>query len=128
VCCDELGRPLGVFVSAGQDHEAKWFGVLMDEVLAQHPACPDGCLVGDKGYNSEGIRSWCQRHGLEAVIPRFRTQSVDPDFDRETYRERNVVERLIGRLKHYRRLATRYEKRGDMYLALLLLAATLCWI
>lgn len=117
-----------MLVSAGQDHEAKWFRALMTAVLAQHPPDADSRLVGDKGYNSEGIREWCRTHDLAAVIPRFRTQPIDPDFDRETYRERNVVERLIGRLKQYRRLATRYEKRADMHLAMLTLVATLCWI
>ncbi len=85
-------------------------------------------IVGDKGYNSEPLRAWCEEQGWATVIPRYKNQPRDESFDRELYRQRNVVERLIGRLKHYRRLATRYEKRGDMYLALFSIVAAMCWI
>ena len=51
-----------------------------------------------------------------------------PDFDAATYRRRNVVERLIGWLKQFRRIATRYEKRASNYLAMLTLAAVRIWM
>ncbi len=100
----------------------------MAKVLAGSGPPADRRLVGDKGYNSGRVRDWCAAHGLLAVIPRFCTQPVDEAFDRRRYRDRNVIERLIGRLKQYRRIATRYEKRGDMYLAMLTLVGVLCWL
>ncbi len=62
------------------------------------------------------------------MIPLRSDQDHDPDFDRETYRERNKVERLIGRLKQWRRIATRYEKRAATYIAMLKLASIVLWL
>ena len=63
-----------------------------------------------------------------SVIPTGADEAPDPAFDRAAYRERNVVERLINRLKQWRRIATRYEKRADNYLAMLTIAAALLWL
>ena len=62
------------------------------------------------------------------VIPTKADQAPDPAFDQVAYRERNVVERLINRLKQWRRVATRYEKRAPSYHAMLTLAAILLWL
>jgi transposase len=62
------------------------------------------------------------------VIPTKANQVPDPAFDREAYRERNVVERQINRLKQFRRIAPRYEKRAANYLAMLTVAAILLWL
>jgi transposase len=51
-----------------------------------------------------------------------------PDFDREAYRQRNIIERMINRLKNFRRIATRYEKRATNYLAMITIGAILLWI
>ena len=62
------------------------------------------------------------------MIPSKSNQRRQPGFDRAAYRRRNRVERLINRLKQFRRIATRYEKRAANYLAMLHLAALLIWI
>lgn len=62
------------------------------------------------------------------MIPTKADEAPDPVFDRAAYRERNVVERLINRLKRWRRVATRYEKRAANYLAMVTLAAVLLWL
>lgn len=62
------------------------------------------------------------------VIPTRNNEQRSPSFDRAAYRERNSVERLINRLKQFRRIATRYEKRADNYLAMLTIAAILLWL
>ena len=62
------------------------------------------------------------------MIPTKANEVADPGFDRVAYRERNVVERLINRLKQWRRIATRYEKRAANYLAMLTLAAIVLWL
>ena len=64
---------------------------------------------------------------IGAVIPTKADQTPDPTFDPVAYRERNVVERLINRLKRWRRIATRYEKRAANYQAMVVLAAILLW-
>ncbi len=62
------------------------------------------------------------------MIPTKGNGVPEPTFDRVAYRERNVVERLINRLKQYRRIATRYEKRASNYRAMLTIAAILLWL
>jgi transposase len=85
-------------------------------------------LVGDKAYNSGAFRACLRRRHIRAVIPRFCSERRVARFDRAAYRERNRVERLINRLKQYRRIATRYEKCADNYLAMLQLGGALLWL
>jgi transposase len=84
--------------------------------------------VGDKGYSSQTVRAALRRRGMGAVIPTKRNERRRPRFDKAAYRERNRVERLFNRLKHCRRIATRYEKRATNYHAMLTIAAILLWI
>jgi transposase len=69
-------------------------------------------VAGDKGYSSSTVRQYLKERRIGAVIPTKADQAPDPGFDHRAYRERNLVERLINRLKQYRRIATRYEKRA----------------
>jgi transposase len=89
-------------------------------------------VVGDRGYSYLSVRRTLARRGIRAVIPRRRDQRPDDrrhrPFDRAAYRERNRVERLIGRLKQHRRVATRYDKRAAHYAAMLTLASALLWL
>ncbi len=81
-------------------------------------------LVGDKGYNSRKIRAFLRRRGIRYTIPRKSNERRRGPFDRRVYRLRNVVERTINRLKQFRRLATRYEKRAENHRAMWVIAAT----
>ena len=85
-------------------------------------------VVGDQGYSSRAIRSYAHRHGIRVTIPRRSNEHRRGPFNKAIYRDRNLVERFIGRLKQYRRLATRYEKRAANYRAMWLIAATILWL
>jgi len=74
------------------------------------------------------VRRYLRRRGIGAVIPRKSNERHVPNFDRAAYRERNRVERLINRLKQFRRVATRYEKLAVSYLAMVTIAAVLMWL
>jgi len=86
-------------------------------------------VAADRAYTGRTIRRSLRSCGIGAVIPR---QVLEPRrgvrFDRAAYRERNAVERAIRRLKHFRAVATRYEKLAESYHALLTLAAILLWL
>lgn len=133
VKADGNGLPLAFVITPGQRHEAKAFEPLMEADASGRSAYlgrgahPER-VVADKGYSYHRIRRYLARRGIEAVIPWRTDQGWDPGFDRELYRERNKVERLVGRLKQWRRIATRYEKRAASYLAMLTLVAVVLWL
>jgi len=79
-------------------------------------------VVGDKGYSYPRIRRWCKRRQVEAVIPTRKDQPRDENFDKRTYKRRNIVERVVGWYKEYRNLGTRYEKLAVNYVAMWLVA------
>lgn len=87
-------------------------------------------LAGDKGYSSNEARAWLRQHCVEPVIAHRDNESGRhaEDFDRESYRDRNIVERCIGWLKEHRRIATRYEKLAVNYLGMLNLGMVLMYL
>jgi transposase len=85
-------------------------------------------VAGDKAYRSAKLRRYLRRRGIGAVIPRRRDERPARRFDRAAYRERTRVERLINRLKPYRRIATRSEKRAANDAAMLTLGCILLWL
>lgn len=85
-------------------------------------------LAGDKGYSSKAIREWLDLHEIEDVIARRKDELRDDDFDTVTYRLRNIVERIIGWLKEFRRIATRYEKLATHFKGMITVAAILQFI
>lgn len=123
---DGDGLPLAAELSPGQRHESTCFEQTMNAVRIPQPVGAPrkrpGALAADKGYSCKHIRDWLKAHRIKDVIPTKKNEERDPDFDREMYRRRNVVERCIGWLKEYRRIATRYEKLAVSYLAMLKLA------
>ena len=84
-------------------------------------------VAGDKGYSGKKIRRYLRRRGIAAVIPRQKLERRTR-FDKVAYKKRNVVERLVNRLKQFRRIATRYEKRAIHYVAMLTIAAIVLWL
>jgi transposase len=95
---------------------------------AGRPKLRPKAVVGDRGYSGRPTRDHLRQRGIGAVIPQLRTETVPRLMDWGLYRERNVVERLVGRLKEYRRIATRYDKLAVSYLAFVQLAAIRMWL
>ncbi len=121
-------------LTAGQRHEAPQTPALLERGTVRRPArgrprIRPHRVVGDKGYTGTPVRTSLRRRGIRAVIPRRATETRrGVRFDREAYRERNVVERTINRLKQHRAIATRYEKLQETYQALLTIACILLWL
>ncbi len=133
VRADRRGKPLVLLVTAGERHDQTMFEPLLEQGQVRRAGCgrPRGRperVVGDKGYSSRHIRHWLRRRGIRHTIPHKRTECQRSPFDRRVYRERNRVERLMNRLKQYRRVATRYEKRAVNFLAMVTIAALLLWL
>lgn len=78
-------------------------------------------LLADRAYDAIRLRDWLTERGCEPVIPPNPTRKHPHPYDKVAYRARNLVERMFCRLKDFRRIATRYDKRADIYLATILL-------
>jgi transposase len=85
-------------------------------------------LLADKGYDADRFRAAIAEKGAQAVIPSNRSRSRAIPYDKALYKERNIVERFINKIKHYRRVATRYEKTVLSFAAVLFLVAAMIWL
>ena len=85
-------------------------------------------LLADRGYDSEAIRDALAELEIEAVIPPKKTRT-DPDpYDRQVYKQRNLIERCFNKLKNWRRIATRYDKTATSFLAFISLVSAKLWL
>ena len=120
-------------LTGGERHEQIALEALLDQGAIRRPGRGRPRLrprraAGDKGYSSPAARRHLRRRHIRAVIPSKSDQRRRPGFDRAAYRRRNRVERLINRLKQFRRIATRYEKRAANYLAMVTVGMILLWL
>ena len=141
---DGRGRPLAVIVAPGQGHDGKMLPDLLDEIYvprpgAGRPRTRPSKVLGDKAYSSRAIRTLLRHRGIVAVIPEPRDQQANRarsgsrggrpvNYDHDTYKARNVVERSFAALKQWRGLATRYDKLAIVYRAGAVLAAIITWL
>jgi len=118
---DDRGRPRAFALTAGQTHDLVGAAALLRRVPTPSQ------LIADRSYDARKLRDWLAQRGCEAVIPPNPTRKHPHSYDPVAYRNRNLIERMFCRLKDFRRIATRYDKRADTYLAAVLIAATLIW-
>lgn len=129
--CDRHGHPLHFHLTPGQAHESTAVETLLEGVDANlfdcegQPVAWPVALAGDKGYRAEWIDQYLLTLGIRPVIPSKDNQDRDAraaPFDREAYRQRNIVERLIGWIKESRRIFSRFEKTAKNFGGMLKLA------
>jgi len=105
-------------------------GNLHDVMMAPQllaAAGPIERLIADKAYDTDRLRSLLAQQGIEAVIPSIARRNPLIPYDRQAYRQRNLIERMFSRLKDFRRIATRYDKLASNFLAGILIAAAIVW-
>ena len=85
-----------------------------------------GAVLADKGYESNRILAFIRSGGATVVIPP-KANRKEPWYDRELYRQRNLIERAFNKLKHWRRIATRYDRRSTYYLSAIYLVSSIIW-
>ena len=118
---DALGRPVRFIVTAGQVGD-----------ITQAPALLDGqignAVLADKAYDSNALRAIIDGIGAIAVIPSNRSRKIVIPHDATIYKQRNRIERCFCWLKHFRRFATRYDRRTDHFTGFIHLAAAMIWM
>jgi transposase len=127
------GRPITVVLTGGERHEQIALEAVLDQGAIRRrgrsrPRLRPRAAAGDKAYSSARARAHLRRRHIRPVIPTKKNERRQANFDREAYRLRNRVERLINRLKQARRIATRYEKRAANYLAMIHIGMILLWL
>ena len=118
---DALGRPLRFILTAGQVHDSMTALALIEGWLA------DG-VIADKAYDNNALRRAIAEAGMAAIIPSKRDRKVPIPHDKTAYKTRNRIERCFNRLKHFRRIATRYDRRAEHFLAFIHLASAMLWM
>jgi len=108
-------------VAGGERHDCPQAQALLEGFQAH-------AVLADKGYDADELVNWIQQTGALAVIPPRSNRTVLRDYDTALYKERNLVERMFGYLKPFRRVATRYDKTALSFLSFVQLAASYLWL
>jgi transposase len=119
--CDALGLPVRFILTGSQGAECRQAIPLLENLNAR-------AVLADKAYDTNALREWLEARGIKAVIPPKSNRKAHIDCDYCHYKERHAIECLFGKLKHYRRIATRYEKKAINYKGMLSFASVLLWL
>jgi len=118
---DTLGRPLRVILTPGQAGDVPQAPALLNGFEPDH-------VLADKAYDSNHFRGLISETGAHAVIPCNPTRKRPIPYDFEIYKARNRIERCFNKLKHFRRIATRYDRRAIYFLAFIHIACAMLWM
>jgi len=118
---DQQGMPVRIVLSQGQSSDKTIAPILLEGLK------PERDLIADRGYDARAIIDLVESRGGRAHIPTCRDRKVQRSVDHALYRQRNLIERFFNKLKHFRRVATRYDKTARNFLAAVMLAATRLW-
>lgn len=118
---DAAGRPCVLRLSPGNINDIALAPALVKA------AGPLRRLIADKAYDANSLRNLLASRGAEAVIPSTASRKNPLPYDVVAYRQRNLIERMFGRIKDFRRIATRYDKLARNYLAAATIAAIVVW-
>ena len=116
--CDSQGRPLNLFVTAGQVSD--YIGA--QALLSNLPKVD--WLLGDRGYDADWFREGLKDKGIRACIPGRKQRNIPVKYDKRRCKRRNRIKIMFGRLKDWRRVATRYDRCPKVFLSAIALAAT----
>jgi transposase len=120
---DGLGNPLDFVLTGGQAHDASQAEALLG-------LTPEGAeaFIGDKGHDSDALVQAIEARGMEAVIPPRSNRKEGREVDWFVYKERHLIECFFNKIKHYRRIFSRFEKLARNYMGMLRFVSTLIWL
>jgi transposase len=115
---DANGRPLSFFMTAGQISDYIGAAALLDELPKAQ------WLLADRGYDADWFRDALEEKGIKPCIPGRKSRNTPIKYDKRRYKRRNRIEIMFGRLKDWRRVATRYDRCPKAFFSAIALAAT----
>lgn len=119
---DARGLPIRLKLTEGQAHDGRSAADMLDTVGRGQ------VLLADRAYDSNSLHQALAWRGARANIRLMPQRQYPPPFDHKLYRLRNRIERFFNKIKHFRAVATRYEKHAENYLALIKLASVKIWM
>ena len=121
ISVDGLGDPLRIRRAPGQAHEMTRAEALMDGLPAE-------ILIADTAFDADTFRAHLAERDIIAVIPSNPARAQAIAYDPELYKERHLVECLINKIKHFRRIATRSDKTAQAFLSMIRIACMIVWL
>ena len=118
---DAKGRPIDFKLTGGEVHDVQEAHPLLADKRAKY-------VIGDKGYDAGKVDKTIEEIGAIAVIPVRSCCHYRREYPQELYKKRNLIERFFNRLKGFRRVGTRYERKGINFLNMVLVGAILVWL
>jgi transposase len=124
ICADAHGNPIDFEITGGEVHESQVASEIIDILKGS------GYFIADKAYDSEAMRNKVRAEGMIPVIPQRSNcrKKPNPEFDPYLYKLRHLVENLFARLKHFRSIATRFEKLRRNFKAMLYIACSFLYL
>ena len=119
---DAQGLPIKFVLTPGQTHDVLGAGELLTDLAEGN------VVLGDKGYDADWARAQIEEQGAAPNIPDKSNRKEKHCFSKALYKHRNQVERFFNKIKHFRRIATRFEKLAVNYLAMIKLASVRIWL
>jgi transposase len=119
---DANGNPITLKLTEGQAHDGRSAADMLDSVGTGQT------LLADRAYDSDALRETLAARGATANVKPMPGRVNIPKFSKQLYQKRNLVERFFNKLKHFRAVATRFEKHDANYLALVKLASARIWM
>lgn len=121
ITVDALGNPLRLTLTGGERHDMTQADALIDGYESEY-------VIADKSYDADDFRQTIRASGAEPVIPSRSNRKELYDYDKHLYKERHLVECFINKIKHYRRIFSRFEKLAKRYLGFLHFVSALIWL
>lgn len=118
---DALGNALRFILTGGERNDITQAEQLIENFAADY-------VIADKGYDSGALILKLKEQNSEAVIPSRINHKVQREIDKHLYKERHLIENQIGKLKHFRRVFSRFDKLAKNYLSFIYFASTIVWL
>ncbi len=118
---DALGNAVRFILTGGQRNDITQAERLIENLFP-------GYVIADKGYDADNFILLVRRRNAEAVIPSKINRKIQPVIDTDLYKERHLIECCIGKLKHFRRVFSRFDKLAKNYLSFVQFASTIIWL
>lgn len=121
LACDALGNALKFILTGGQRNDITQAESLIEDLAAEY-------VLADKGYDANDFIKQIEAQNSSAVIPSRSNRKQQRVIDEHLYKERHLIENQIGKLKHFRRVFSRFDKLAKNYLSFIYLASTIIWL